>query len=101
MMRVKEIKGVLWWVSAVLKDSKVWITVSPPTINDDSSVLICQFPLHKNLKLLNFDEEIERADLFLQPDWDSCDEEETKRKALYKLKRQLSIKTCLQRWNNS
>ena len=63
MIKVHEISGKLCWVEAEFKNSKVHMTLSVPKDTDFSKILVLQSPKHKNLELLNFENEIERIDM--------------------------------------
>ena len=72
LVTVKNINGVLCWVCVFLKDSKIHITVSPAKARDGSWVYIMKSPEHRNMKLIDFEEEIEKANISIEEEVDSC-----------------------------
>jgi hypothetical protein len=56
----------------MLRDSKIHIEISPVTSQTNSQIMVTHSPKHKNLDLLNLDEEIERAVICIPEDADSC-----------------------------
>ena len=62
ILKVKEINGSLFWIQGFLRDSKVHFILSS-VYHDSRPINIVQTPKHRNIDLLDFNEEIERINI--------------------------------------